>query len=202
MKKIIALLVVIISTIVCLHAQNNDTGASSSYYNNNNTQQQPTNSENLKQKPSFKSRLRFGGNIGAAFGSTISYVQLAPAVGYAVTNNFILGVGLTYYYQWYKKSVYPARHMYGGRVFARQYFLRELFNNTGALFVHAEYEPLSVPYYNPNTEITNREILNTVYLGGGIIINHFTVSALYIVNYDSSKSIYNNPLQIRLGVFF
>lgn len=199
MKKIIVLLISIVCTTILVQAQNDSTEASSSYYS-----QEPTNTEQLKPKPksSFKERLRFGGNIGAAFGSNTSYVQLAPAVGYAVTENFILGVGLTYYYQWYKNSGYPARHMYGGRVFARQYLLRELFNNNGAIFLHAEYEPLSVPYYNTFTENTTREIVNTVYLGGGIIINHFTISALYIVNYDEMKSPYADPLQIRLGVFF
>lgn len=199
MKKVLLILATVFFALSYVNAQTDTSGATSSYYSQS---QQPTQTDKLKSKPSFKSRLRFGGNIGASFGSNSSFVQLAPAVGYAVTENTILGVGLTYYYQWYKNSGFPARHMYGGRIFARQYLLRELFNNNGALFLHAEYEPLSVPFYNVITETTNREVVNTVYLGGGVIINHFTISALYIVNYDDNKSPYADPFQIRLGVFF
>lgn len=199
MKKLTLFLVTVFLVLTYVQAQTDSSGATSSYYSQS---QQPTQTDKLKSKPSFKSRLRFGGNIGASFGSNISFVQLAPAVGYAVTENTILGVGLTYYYQWYKNSGFPARHMYGGRIFARQYLLRDLFNNNGALFIHAEYEPLSVPFYNVNTEKTTRKIVNTVYLGGGVMINHFTISALYIVNYDDDQPLYADPFQIRLGVFF
>ena len=51
----------------------------------------------VRDKPSLKDRLFFGGNVGLSFGS-LTYINVAPTIGYKITEKFGMGLGPTYTY--------------------------------------------------------------------------------------------------------
>jgi hypothetical protein len=116
-----------------------DTGSSNNYVDNN-----------------FFKRFYLGGNFGAAFG-TISYIQLAPLVGYKVTKNLSLGGGAEYFY--YGNRLFNS-NFYGGSVFTRYRFIEQA-------FVHIEYKVLNIKYYDWNSADYNRTWLDALLVGGG-----------------------------------
>lgn len=82
---------------------------------------------------SAESKLYGGGGVGLTLGSTIA-VRINPFVGYHILPKTSAGVGIVYEYNSYKSY---ATSIYGGSVFAEQYF-------TDNIFVHGEYELLSL----------------------------------------------------------
>ena len=75
-----------------------------------------------EQKPPLKDRLFAGGDIGLQFG-TITYVYLAPILGYKVTEKFSIGGGPSYSYLKDNSNQFgPVSYTssdYGGRVFGQ-----------------------------------------------------------------------------------
>ena len=68
----------------------------------------------------FKDRLFYGGNVGLNFG-TVTYIYLAPTIGYRITEAFGAGIGPSYSYlkdRRYSNYVYET-DTYGGRIFAQ-----------------------------------------------------------------------------------
>ncbi len=61
----------------------------------------PQSGKNISQeRVPFKDRISIGGALGLGFGSNSILVDISPIIGYSVTNNFVVGLGLTYkYYQ-------------------------------------------------------------------------------------------------------
>lgn len=146
----------------------------------------------------FKDRLFIGGSLGFSFGSNSSLIEVSPIVGYAVTEKFVVGLGLTYKYYRYKdyyaliytdstgnlyvEETYDFKsNIYGGSIWAR-YFLKgvgiPIIEN---LFFHVEFEPLVFtnnyildPYgdisdgYNWYSEGSQRTTLSGIFLGGGL----------------------------------
>ncbi|AFM05405.1 hypothetical protein Fleli_3065 [Bernardetia litoralis DSM 6794] len=155
-------------------------------------------------------RFYFGGNFGANFG-TVTNITVAPMVGYKITPRFSVGVGGTYQY-WSDKRFTPTytQSIYGGSLFSR-YMIAEDFLGTGNLFAHAEYETLFAkePYQDPNTGLIKEKTkaFPSFLIGGGLAIpigsrSAFTISALYNPFYDEFNSLYESPLQVRIGGFF
>jgi len=158
------------------------------------------NSHPAKQKPPFSSRLAFGGYLGLSFGD-ITYVEIAPLVGYRVTDNFTAGLGLRYIY--YKDNFYNYEsNIYGGTIFGRYNIFRGLFveadfeaNNLEALTV---VDPINQVY------TLDRQWIPSLLLGGGYssaIGNSagFYISILYDVIQDPNSPYYRQPI-IRAGV--
>lgn len=149
------------------------------------------------QKPSFKDRIYVGGNIGASFGG-LTYVEVAPLVGYRFTEKF--SAGPTLKYQFLRINKISANN-YGGGVFSRYL----VFDN---LFLHAEYEYLSrdLVYIDAFTgrELGRERIaVNSVFAGGGYrqYLGQraaFDLMLLYNLN-DTPSSPYPNPI-IRMGI--
>ncbi len=155
-------------------------------------------------------RFYFGGNVGANFG-TITFINVAPMVGFRITPRFSVGVGGTYQY-WSDKRFTPTykQSIYGGSLFSR-YMIAEDFLGAGNLFAHAEYENLFAkqPFQDPNTGLITEKTKSfpSFFIGGGLAIpigsrSAFTISALYNPFYDEFNSLYASPLQIRVGGFF
>lgn len=155
-------------------------------------------------------RFYFGGNLGANFG-TITFINVAPMVGFRITPRFSVGVGGTYQY-WSDKRFTPTykQSIYGGSLFSR-YMIAEDFLGAGNLFAHAEYENLFAkqPFQDPNTGLITEKTKSfpSFFIGGGLAIpigsrSAFTISALYNPFYDEFNSLYASPLQIRVGGFF
>jgi len=161
---------------------------------------QPTNPGSANRSSSFSDKVKFGGNIGGNFGTT-NYIQLTPFAAYSITEDFLAGLGITYYYLWSSdpNNKY-SKNYYGFNIFSRYYLLKDVIDN-GTLFVHAEWEPLNIARFKYDGS-KERAWMSSVLLGGGVAYGTFTVSALYIVNYNKNNSPYSSPLVVRFGVLF
>lgn len=140
-----------------------------------------------------------GGNVGFGFG-TVDWVELAPLVGYHVSDRFSLG--LSGLYRWRDDGRYPgglSTSDYGASVFGRYWFAPFAFG-------HLEVEYLSYEYVLPDFA-TERTDATSTFVGGGLaqpvggnVALHLTV--LYNLNYDSNDRIapYDSPWVYRAGV--
>ncbi len=151
---------------------------------------------------SFKKRLFTGGSIGLQFGD-VTMVDISPLIGYKITKNIAAGLGFTYQYyrakDYYTGAIYKTS-IYGGRVFARYYFLENF-------LLHGEYELLSLEtkYFDPyNINNTPRFFESNVLAGGGYrqLIgenSYFYIMILYNFN-ETINNHYDSPLIYRAGI--
>lgn len=140
-----------------------------------------------------------GGNFGLQFGS-VTAIDVSPILGYRIKENLALGIGATY--QYFRDGSYKptiSMDVYGGRLFARYYFL-------SYFFLHGEYELINhkkVNIIQGYSVVTNDRVWeNNLYLGGGYrqLLGEFSsmhISALWNFN-QGPYSPYSNPL-IRIG---
>jgi len=146
------------------------------------------------QKSGFDwGNVTIGGGLGLTFG-TITYVEVAPTVGYFLTDNILTGVGINYVY--YENNQYNySTSIYGGRVFG-QYLFEDL-----PFLGHVETEIINIDL------LGNKERVNIVnlYVGGGLKqhmgqSSYFYLLALWNLN-ETKESFYiqRNPV-IRLGI--
>lgn len=175
----------------------------------------PDSGAQWEETPSFRDRIFFGGNFGLSFGNTTSIV-VAPLAGFRVSPRLSTGLGIRYEYF---KNSYPGyvpydTHIYGGSVFSRYMFIRNLGEAIGigglnsGLFLHTEYEMLSLErkYFdisNPSSD--GRFNLHSVLVGGGLYQpigkrSGFLITVLWNLN-ESYNSINTNPV-IRIGFVF
>jgi len=181
--------------------------------------------KSLPQKKSFAERLYFGGALGLSIGSYSSLVDISPIMGFGVTDDFIVGIGLTYkhyrlkdyYYNSADGSFSDSRtNIYGGSIWARYFLSKTEIPIIENIFLHGEIEPLTFvnqykfspggniqdPYGNRYIEEKERINITGVYLGGGLRQMVSNRSYLYIeVLWDFNEGLYSpysNP-RIRIG---
>ncbi len=150
---------------------------------------------NNVDKEQIGSKFFTGGNFGFQFGS-ITLIDISPLIGYKITEDFAVGTGLTYQY-YYDKNYNFKINIYGGRIFARYYFLENL-------FAHTELEALRYYYnYNPNIWEDNKVNVTNILVGGGYrqyLGRHLYAIATILWNLNESPySLYKNPI-IRVGI--
>lgn len=147
----------------------------------------------------FKDRLFYGGNVGLNFG-TVTYIYLAPTIGYRITDLFGVGVGPSYSYlkdKRYTNYVYETS-TYGGRIFA-QYRVHP------KAILYGEYEVINAEVPNLLQTKLIRTNIESILLGGGYVTpisdrSSFVLMGLW--NFSPSQySIYENPI-LRAGVNF
>ena len=98
-----------------------------------------------REIPPLRQRLIFGGNFGLQFG-TVTYIEASPVIGVWLLPRLSVAAGP--YYR-FLKDPDGSTDIFGGRVYSRFYFVRELDNiiplgfNMG-LYLHSEYENLSL----------------------------------------------------------
>ena len=136
------------------------------------------------------SRVYGGGGLGMQFGR-VTFINLAPDVGYRITDRYSAGIGLRYIY--FRDNYYQDElNIYGGSLFNR-------FLITEFLFAHGEYELLNGPW-DPYS--TRRFNINNVWLGGGLRQHvgnsSFNIMALWNVN-EEKYNPFPSP-QIRMGI--
>lgn len=140
----------------------------------------------------------FGGNFGLQVGA-VTYINLAPIVGYKVTDRYRVGGGINYIYTNYFGQ--KGYHLIGGRLF-QQFFVWK------GILLHAEYEFMDYP--TGYTDATGKElhnISNAFNVGAGYQQNFgrraFTnIIILYNVIHDRNNTIYNTPWSLRFTVGF
>lgn len=148
----------------------------------------------IQEKPPLKDRLFFGGYFGLQFGS-ITLIDVSPLIGLNVSTNFAVGLGLTYQYYSEKYQSYSySTNIFGGRGFARYYFIQNL-------FAQAEYEILN--FEAPVSPIeTERVNVHGLLVGGGyrqMIGERSFASIVVLWNLNENiYSPYSNPV-IRMG---
>jgi hypothetical protein len=184
MKKILPLFIISILSVTCLKAQV--------------PLVDKTESKKAPPKEKFSDRMFFGGFIGLQFG-TYTYIELSPIVGYEITPRLLGGIGLKYQYLEYNDdySSYSS-NTYGGGPFAR-------FTVFNGLFLHADYEILSLEV--PNLYYTGyyRETIYSLFLGAGYRQMLGSRSSMdFLIKYnvtESTYSPYQNPM-IQIGFGF
>ena len=177
-------------------------------------------------KRPFKERLFLGGSLGFSFGNYSSLIEVSPLVGYAVTDRFVVGLGLTYKYYRYKDYYLNydngqfedlTTNIYGGSIWMR-YFLTGIgIPVIENIFLHAEVEPLVFnhnyrfdpggdfydPYGNRYSHDNEQISLTSFFLGGGLRQMLGQRSYLYLeVLWNFNEELYtpySNP-RIRIGV--
>lgn len=189
-----------------------------------------TDSKIAKQKKPFSERFFVGGALGFSVGTYSSLIDISPIFGYAVTEDFIAGIGLTYKYYKYKDYFYQLdeygnvisvedfkSNMYGFSIWSRYYLSKIGIPFIENIFLHAEVEPLTFinKYsFNPNgsymdpwggryIKADDRINLTGVFLGGGLRQMIGGRSYLYIeVVWDLNEDLYSpySNPRIRIGV--
>lgn len=170
--------------------------------------------ENVADKK--PNRWFFGGNFGLSAGS-ITYIEVAPQVGYRLTPKLSVGSGIKYQYfndsrEDYGLSSFET-HVYGLNIFSTY----SLFNNLeetlniagiGGILLHAEYEGLSLErkYFDyPAFPDNGRMWLSNYLVGVGLrqpLGERSSVNIFFLWSIDPPKvSPYSNPT-IRIGFNF
>ena len=158
-----------------------------------------------KEKPSFKERIVYGGDIGLSFGS-ITYIKLAPVVGYRLTDRLTTGLGPIYIYERYKLYHWETS-TYGGKLFASFTVYkgsdRQNILGIGDIQLHVENEVINVEKFDeitPNSRIWIDDLL----VGGGLyqpIGGRFGISIfiLWDVTQNRYSPYYNNNPIFKFG---
>lgn len=146
----------------------------------------------------FKDRLFIGGDLGLSFG-TITYIRIAPILGFNVSPKFSVGAGPSY--QYYKDNRYLGLEssIYGGSVFGRYFVIENIFLQT-------EFEVLNLEelYYNPATDhIPQRVTIPVWFVGAGFSQRTPNGSGFFIgIFYDlvgDINSPYPSDIAVRAG---
>jgi len=136
------------------------------------------------------SRTTIGGGFGLVFGD-YTIIELAPSIGYYVTDNILAGIGGNYTY--YNDKYYNfSTSLYGARVFGEY-----IFENIPFL-VHSELELINIE----NFDGSRLNIINP-YIGGGLKQNfggrsYFYILVLWNLN-ETKESYYIQPNPIIRG---
>jgi hypothetical protein len=95
---------------------------------------------------SFRQRLFFGGDLGLSFG-TNTYINLAPVVGYRITNRLSAGLGPIYIFEKYKYYDIQTSS-YGGKAIMSFAVIRNVSDylniGIGDILLHAENEIINL----------------------------------------------------------
>lgn len=165
-----------------------------------------------KKKGFQKDKLVFGGGGGFGLGGNDNWnISLSPSVGYRFTDQFTFGINTRYTYSQIRNTSTQLLkyQVVGGGVFARYApfykgnggFLEGLFAQT-----ESEYLRWSIKVKNDGAPAYNAgsDGAPGLFFGGGYITSmgrgpQLYIVALYNVLYDSQRSPYSSPLDIRIG---
>lgn len=160
-------------------------------------------SENPYRGVPFKERIFLGGDLGVSFGSDITYIRVAPVLGYTVSPKFSFGAGPSYQY-WEDKRFRPTLEstIWGASAFGRYFLLDQL-------FIQSEFEVLNLEEiaFTVGSDFDDRKrvTIPVLFVGGGYSQRTasgagFFVSVLYDVIGDRNSP-YPNDIVFRVGGF-
>lgn len=165
-----------------------------------------------QEEKEFKDKLFFGGYLWAQFG-TITQVEVAPQVGYHLSERFDVGMGLKYMYynsssflgQSYISTERISSHIFGGNVFTSYKVIKDManvlpFDFHGQLVAHLEYEGLNMPrrLNIQGDQGGSRFWAHSYFVGGGLrqqVGKRGFVSFLLLYNLNHKPYLpYENPI--------
>ena len=170
----------------------------------------PESKKGVKQKLTFSQRLVFGGDIGLSFGS-ITYIKVAPIIGYKITDRLSAGLGPIYIYEKYRDYNLESS-TYGGKALASFVIIKG--KEAGGSFgfgnivMHAENEVVNVEPYDPYYGYFIERIwIDNLLIGGGLsqtLGGRFGVSIfiLWDVTQNTYSPYYNNNPVVKFGFYF
>ncbi|MBN2480355.1 MAG: hypothetical protein JXB19_01340 [Bacteroidales bacterium] len=174
--------------------------------------EEPVRSSGSKDKTPISRRLVFGGDIGLSFG-TITYIKLAPLVGYRITDRLTAGLGPIYIFEKYKNYGLQTS-TYGGKAILSFTIIRGTggsgFLGLGDIVLHAENELINVEplFFNPSTYhyfFGDRLWIDNLLVGGGLsqsLGGSFGISMFILWDVTQNPySPYSNPV-IKFGFYF
>ena len=152
----------------------------------------------------FKDRLFTGGNFGFGVANNILFLDVAPIIGYKITEKLGAGIGIRY--SLLRDIQYKVnRSNYGGSLFARYKVIPQA-------FLHAELEGIRTYNFNPQSpQYGERAMAYMGFVGAGYSFGEgvsFSVMVLYDL-IDHVNSPYRNtyllgasgpPVIIRGGI--
>ena len=142
-------------------------------------------------KPPFWSwdKIYTGGGLGLQFGA-VTLVNVAPDIGYKITERYSAGLGIRYMYFADNRYIPPYKlNIYGASVFNRLIV-------TDFFFLHGEYEVLNGPWNNLGTRFN----ITNVWVGGGLRQGSENSSLNLMVLWNLNDEGYLPNPQIRMGV--
>lgn len=162
-----------------------------------------SNEDNPYASLPFKKRLFYGGDLGLSFGS-VTYIRVAPLVGYNVSPK--LAVGVSPSYEYYSDNRYSPKYtstMYGGSAFARYFVLPSIFIQASPEVLNLEALPTINLTTGEYVFSDNRVTIPILLLGAGFSQrtangSGFFISILYDVIQDINSP-YPNNIVFRLG---
>jgi len=170
----------------------------------------PETKKDEKQKPAFSQRLIFGGDIGLSFG-TITYIRVAPIIGYRITDRLAAGLGPMYIYEKYRDYNLETS-TYGMKALASFTVIKgsDIGGSFGfgSIVLHVENEVVNVEPYDPYYGYFNERIwIDNLLIGGGLsqtLGGSFGISVFIL--WDVTQNIYspyyhNNPV-LKFGFYF
>jgi len=150
---------------------------------------------------SFRERLHFGGGVsGLSFGNPTS-IGISPMAGYLLTNNTILGIGMTYQYYSLSYAGYKATsNLLGERIFVRQEI------PALSAFIGQGYLTAQLENFNNMSPGTTGGYSNPFLVGIGIGSRiGINLSLMYDLNYSETsgkQSPYGSAFVVQVGGFF
>ncbi len=168
-----------------------------------------------EQKPEWKDRLIYGGNLWFSFG-TLRSVDISPMIGYIVKPRFTVGAYL--FYNYYKNQYYNfSTDIYGFRPYAQFTLIKDInkplsiqSSTMTGIILQGETEFMSLnknlfissPIFVPDA---NRIWVNSILIGGGIRQSAGgKASMVLLLMWNISNTLYypyGNPI-IRFGFNF
>ncbi len=158
------------------------------------------NNNPLKGVP-FKDRLFLGGDFGLSFG-TITFVRIAPLLGYNVTPRLAFGLGPSYQY-WSDSRFAPklSSSIYGGAFFGRYFVFENVFAESSLEILNLEEISFSP---SPDFE-RSRVTIPVWFVGAGFSQRNSRGSGFFIAAYydliQNINSPYPNNISLRIGGF-
>jgi len=148
-----------------------------------------------KQKSEFWNHVYFGGGIGLSFGNNFFSGTLAPSAIYSFDDRFAVGTAINFSYN--SEKYFYESYIIGGSILG-------LFNPISQIQISVEFEQLYV-----NRNFDDRTIFLDesywypgLYLGAGFNTGPVTIGVRFDVLYDSERSIYANPYNPFVRVYF
>lgn len=152
------------------------------------------NSQDIKQKNEFWSKVQFGGGLGLGFGNNSTNISVSPSAIYNFSPKAALGAGVQYSYI-NQKGFYTS-HLYGGSIIG-------LVNPIQEIQLSAELEELRVNTDFDNSSFTTDNFWNTaLFLGAGYRTNNATIGVRYNVLHKDNNNIYTTAFMPFVRIYF